>query len=206
MKIFVTCMVGLILGTVSVWPGLVSAQNNKTDSSSTAPANFTADYPKDSAGVLVENSDWTEVPQAFPSKPHVKGGPAASLFGAAVVQYEGLHAEVQLVPGRHVFCICHVTSIPATPTLVRLHAKKNFRELNGGRPPVFGGKINEATKKDLIPAEVSQPEDNVWLVRPREALPPGEYALMLGNQNMSIFPFTVSRPANNSPNPVPDKN
>jgi hypothetical protein len=210
MKPSTTRIVGLILGTILVWPALVSAQKNKTDGSSTEPANFTADYPKDQTGVLVENSDWADVPQAFPSKTHVKRGIAASFtYGAVpavvVAEYEGLHAQVQLPPGRPVLCICHVFSLPGAPTLVRLHPKKNFRELDGGRLPVLGSKISEATKNDLIAVDVSQPENSVWLVRPREDLPVGEYALMLGNQNMSIFPFTVSKPANDSPKQAPDK-
>jgi hypothetical protein len=65
--------------------------------------------------------------------------------------------------------------------------------------------MSEAKQNDLIAVEVSQPENIVWLVRPLEALPAGEYALMLGTQNMSIFPFTVSPPANDSPSPVPGK-
>ena len=57
----------------------------------------------------------------------------------------------------------------------------------------------------MIAVEVSQPENMVWLVRPLEALPAGEYALMLGTQNMRIFPFTVSSPANDSAASVPNK-
>jgi hypothetical protein len=209
MKSSVICMAGLILGAISVSPGLVSAQD-KTDSSSTAPANFTADYPKDRTGMLIENSGWTDVPNAHPSKTHVKRGIAASFtYGAVpavvVAEYEGLHAQVQLAPGRPVLCICHVLSLPGAPALVRLHPKKTFRELDGGRLPVLGAKISEATKNDLIAVEVSQPENTVWLIRPREALPAGEYALMLGTQNMSIFPFTVASLPSDSPNPVPDK-
>jgi len=49
---------------------------------------------------------------------------------------------------------------------------------------------------------VSQPERGVWLVRPRQDLPAGEYALMLGTRNVNIFPFTLAaapeRPAMSS--------
>lgn len=87
---------------------------------------------------------------------------------------------------------------------MRLHPKKNARELDGARIPVPGGKVGEATKRDLIEVEVSRPESEVWLLQPREALPAGEYALMvgtqklmLGTQNMTIFPFTILPGANN---------
>src|SRR5258708_35392870 len=41
--------------------------------------------------------------------------------------------------------------------------------------------------------DVTQPENMVWLVRPQQPLPAGEYALMLATQNVSIFPFTVTQ-------------
>ena len=52
-------------------------------------------------------------------------------------------------------------------------------------------KMADADKTDLIPADVSHPDPQVWIVRPQFALTPGEYALMLGTQNISIFPFSV---------------
>ena len=52
----------------------------------------------------------------------------------------------------------------------------------------------DAKSSDLVPADVSHPDPQVWLIRPQFALDPGEYALMLGTQNMSIFPFTVLPP------------
>ena len=100
-------------------------------------------------------------------------------------------------------CICHFFSIPGDPVLVRLHPKKGARELDGGRMivyPVTGGsKIADANKTDLVPADVSQPDPQVWLIRPQSPLEPGEYALMLGTQNISIFPFTILPPPANPP-------
>jgi hypothetical protein len=43
-----------------------------------------------------------------------------------------------------------------------------------------------------LPVAISQPEENVWLIQPEQALPPGEYALMLGAQNLNVFPFSVA--------------
>jgi hypothetical protein len=87
--------------------------------------------------------------------------------------------------------------------LVRLHPKKGARELDGGRmidyPVVGGSKMADANKTDLVPADVSQPEPQYWLIRPQSPLEPGEYALMLGTQNISIFPFTVLPPSHPSP-------
>jgi hypothetical protein len=82
---------------------------------------------------------------------------------------------------------------------VRLHPKKQSRELDGGRmivyPVVGGSKMADANKSDLIPVDVSHPDPQVWLVRSQIPLEPGEYALMLGTQNLSIFPFTVVLPS-----------
>jgi hypothetical protein len=186
-----------IVGSAALSPRLMPAQD-KTSSTS-ATTNVTADYPKDRSGVFIQSSDWIAIRAAMPSKTRVKHGLAASLtYGVVaapiIAEYDGLHAQVQVEPSRPVICICRVLSLPGTPVLVRLHAnpKKNLREFDGGRMPVIGAKIADATQNDLIPADVSQPEDTVWLVQPRQALPPGEYALMLGTQNVSIFPFTVA--------------
>ena len=187
-----------------------TAAQSKSRADSGAPPVLPADYPKDQVGVLINNSGWTSIPQVFLSKTRVKRGIAASLtYGAvpaaAVAEYDGLHAEVQATPGRLVLCICHLIALPGAPVIVKLHPKKNSRELDGGRLPVLGSKIIDATKSDLVDVDVSQPENTVWLVQPREALSAGEYALMLGTQNMSVFAFTVSNPANGPQNPVPDK-
>jgi hypothetical protein len=200
---------GALLAGIFLLPFFISAQNN-TATNPAAPENVAAEYPKDQVGILIQNSGWTAVPGAYPSKTRVMNGIAASLTYSAVpagirAEYEGLHAAVQLMPGRPVICICHVISIPGAPVLVRLHPKKSLRELDGGRLPLLGAKMSEAKQSDLVPAEVSQPENSVWLVRPTETLPAGEYALMLGTQNMSIFPFTVSSPAGDSAGSVPSK-
>jgi hypothetical protein len=115
-----------------------------------------------------------------------------------VAEYAGEHAATEVEAAQPVVCICHFMSLPGTPVLVRLHAKKGARELDGGRmtvyPIVGGSKMADAKTTDLIAADVSHREPQVWLIRPESPLDPGEYALMLGTQNMSIFPFTVVAP------------
>jgi hypothetical protein len=88
---------------------------------------------------------------------------------------------------------------------VRLHPKKDSRELDAGRLPTLGAKIAEAKQSDMVPTEVLQPENACWLLRPREDLPTGEYALMLGTQNMSIFAFTLANPLGERAVPAPKK-
>jgi hypothetical protein len=192
-------------------PSLRVAQTqSKTDNTSPSPSNFTAEYPKDRAGVLVENSGWVALSSEFPSKTRTKGAIAHSLTygavaGAVISEYPGLHAKLQIETRRPVICICHVLSIPGAPVLVRLHPKKDLRELDGGRLPILGAKIAEVKQSDLVPTEVVQPENTYWLVRATEDLPAGEYALMLGTQNMSIFSFTIANPPGENPAAAPRK-
>jgi hypothetical protein len=182
---------------VSILPVLTVAQDKTSlDSTSVTPPVVTADYPRDCAGILMGTSGWPSIPSEVPAKTHLKHGFAPALtYGIAsaeaVSDYEGLHARLQIGPGRPVICICHTISLSGNPVLVILHPKKDLRQLDGGNLHIRA-KISEAQKTDLIPVNISQPESTVWLVQPQEELPAGEYALMLGTQNLSIFPFTVS--------------
>lgn len=186
---------GVLLLLVCAAPAVVCAQD-------TAPASsFNTNYPTDRAGVFVQGSSWTELPSAMPYKTKAAHGFAASLsYGLVpakvVAEYKGDHAAVQVDSGRPVICVCHIISLPGQPVIVRLHPKKGSRELDGGKmivyPIIGGNKMADANKSDLLPVDVSQPNPQVWLVRPQAPLPPGEYALMLGTQNLSIFSFTVA--------------
>lgn len=173
-----------------------SAQGNASSVAISAAAKtVTADYPSDQAGVLIRGSDWISIQSEGPSKSHVKHGFApAFTYGIApaaiVSDYKGPHAQVHVQPGRPVICLCHFNGLPGEPMLVKLHVKKGMRELDGGNLHI-GAEVAEARKSDLIAVSISKPEDPVWLIQPEEMLPPGEYALMLGTQNIVIFPFTV---------------
>jgi hypothetical protein len=169
--------------------------------SAAVPA-FTADYPLNRAGILIKDGKWSQVANQSPVKTRAARGFAASLsYGLVpakvVAVYAGEHAPTRAGVGQPVLCICHMISLPGDPVLVRLHSKKDSRELDGGKmivyPVVGGAKSADANKSDLIPVDVSHPEENVWLVRPQVTLDPGEYALMLGTQNMSIFAFTIGK-------------
>lgn len=207
MKLRATYIV-IVLGIISAMPLHTAAQNKTSpDSAPATPPTVTADYPSDRAGILIQSSDWLSVPAAMPAKSHLKHGLAPTFtYGIApaeaVSDYAGLHASVQIEPGRPVICLCHLLSLPGNPALVILHAKKDFRELDGGSLHIRG-KMEEAQKTDLIAINISQPESTVWLVQPQQPLPAGEYALMLGTQNVSIFPFTVA--AASPPSATPEK-
>jgi hypothetical protein len=188
----------LLLVAVAV-TGFVHAQNSAPAAAAPAPA-FTADYPADRAGVLMQEGSWAAIANAMPVRTRAAHGIAASLsYGIVpakvVADYDGEHAATQVDAGQVTICICHMVAIPGDPAIVRLHPKKAARELDGGKmivyPVVGGSKMADANKTDLIPVDVAHPDPQVWLVRPQFALPPGEYALMLGTQNISIFPFTV---------------
>jgi hypothetical protein len=192
---------GLLIA--SAFPLPIHAQNQPSTNTSTPQTDsnqILVDYPRNRAGVLIGEKQWTEVGNQMPFKTKVGHGIAAGLsYGLVpakvVAEYQGEHSSTRTAESQPIICICHFSSLPGSPVLVKLHAKKDARELDGGRmtvyPIVGGSKMADANKTDLIAADVSQPEPQVWLVRPQTPLEPGEYALMLGTQNMSIFPFTV---------------
>jgi hypothetical protein len=192
---FQTIFFAVVLGIA--FSPLGAAQNQAAqDASPAAPPAVEDDYPRNQVGVLIRGAEWISVPTAMPTKTRAKHGFAPMLtYGVApaamVAEYEGAHAAVQVGPGQPVICFCRMISLPAQPALVRLHPKKGIRELDAGKLHV-GIKTAQAEATDLIPVTVSQPEEHVWLIRPDQALPVGEYALMIGTQNMGIFPFSVA--------------
>jgi len=196
----------IVLGIILISPRFGMCQT-KTDAAPAVSSGPTVDYPRDRGGVLIEGLDWVSIDAAMPSKTRAKGGLTQSLSygavrGTAVADYNGDHAAVQIKPSRVLICICRIMSLPGDPILVRLHPLKGMRELDGGKLPILGSKMAEAAKSDLIPADVFHPDSSVWLVRSQETLPEGEYALMLGAQNMAVFPFTISAASSGSANPA----
>ena len=182
----------------------------KPGTASPTSSNFPAEYPKDDASVLVENSGWEALSQEVPSQIRTKRSLIGSLtYGVvpavAIAEYSGQHAELQIETRRPVLSVCNFPSFPGGPVVIRLHPKKDLRELNAGRVPVLGAKIAEAKQSDVVPTEVSQPENACWLLRPRGDLPPGEYALMLPTQNLAIFAFTIAHPPSGKPTLAPKK-
>ena len=185
----------------------VHAQN-QTSPAQAGDKGTTVDYPRRQAGIFIQAPEWTPLANQNPTKTKAAHSLAAGLsYGIVpakvVAEYDGDHASAQTEAAQPTICICHFYSIPGAPVLVRLHPKKGARELDGGRMivyPVAGGsKMADANKSDLVPVDVSQPEPQYWLIRPQSPLEPGEYALMLGTQNISIFPFTVLPPSHPSP-------
>lgn len=192
---------GLLMFSAVVLP--IRAQNQSSASAAVAQADsnqISADYPRNRAGVLIGDKHWTEVASQTPFKTKVAHSIAAGFsYGLVpakiVAEYQGEHSSTLTGETQPIICVCHFNSLPGSPVLVKLHAKKDARELDGGRmtvyPIVGGSKLADANKTDLVAADVSQPEPQVWLIRPQTPLDPGEYALMLGTQNIIIFPFTV---------------
>lgn len=175
---------------------VLNAQNKDSEPISVA----SADYPMDRPGIFVRDLKWVEIPNQSPAKTKVGRGFAASLsYGAIpaklIAEYAGDHARTHVSSAQPVLCICHLIGLPGDPVLVRLHPKKDSRELDGGSmvvyPVVGNSKQIDAKKSDLIPVGVLQPEAHVWLIHPESPLDPGEYALMLGTENLNIYPFRV---------------
>lgn len=193
-----------VLGMVLLAPHSGRCQT-KADAAPTTPSSDMPDYPDNRPGVLIHGADWAALDSTMPAKTRAKNGIAQSLSygavrGTIVADYAGEHAAVQVKPGRVVICVCRLLSIPGDPVIVKLHPQKGgMRELDGGKLPILGGKMADASKNDLIPVTVSRPDNGFWLVQSQDALPEGEYALMFGTQNVAIFTFTVSAvPADSS--------
>jgi hypothetical protein len=185
------------LAVFSVLPGRAWAQaasQPQPSPSSSTPAPK-LDYPRDKAGILIiYDTGWHEISAQGPTKSHLKHALAPGLTYGAVpavmlTDYDGLHAQTQIAPGRPLLCVCHFIALTGAPALVRLHPKKDHRELDGGNIHI-GVKLEEA-KKSLVDVSVTSPESEVWLVQPHDDLPEGEYGLMIGSQNLIIFPFSV---------------
>lgn len=193
--------ISALLLVTSIFLSATYAQNQLVPGSG---SDLSADYPMNRAGVFIQSAEWTTVSNQTPAKTKIAHGIAASLsYGVVpakiVAEYEGERAPTQVEGTQPILCICHIVSLPGEPVLVRLHPKKGARELDGGRMivyPIVGGfKTGDANKSDLIPADVSHPASEVWLVRPQSPLESGDYALMLGTQNFNIYPFTVAVPS-----------
>ncbi len=189
-------VVAVCFATVLALSTASAQERTDPGSSPTTSPVVAADYPSRSVGVLILKSDWLPLASEPPLRTRFKHGFAPALtMGVApatmVAEYAGAHAMVEAGTDRPILCVCHVISLPGRPTLVRLHPKKNVRELDAGKLHL-GAKTAEAQAGDIIAVNMSQPENAVWLVQPQEPLQPGEYALMFGIQSFGIFPFSIA--------------
>lgn len=189
-------MASLLMAASSV----ISTACAQQERAAAGGVSFTAYYPADRAGVLIRDAKWILVANQNPANIKTKHGIAASLsYGVVpakvVAEYTGERSPSRVEAALPILCICHFLSLPGEPVLVKLHPKNGMRELDGGKMIVYpfagGSKAADAAKSDLIPVDISQPDPHVWLIRPQVALDPGEYALVLGTGNMSIFAFAV---------------
>lgn len=190
------CLILALVTTNVVFVPSASAQDKSQKSSKT----FIADYPDGQDGILIDDGDWLALSPEFPQRNRVKHGVAAAVtYGSipaiAVSEYAGLHSATEIHSAKPFICLCHVFALPGNPVLVKLHSepKLGIRVLDGGRLPVIGAEVIQAKKSDVIPIDLQQPDKGIWLLRPTEELPAGEYALMLGAQNLSIFTFSVAK-------------
>jgi len=197
-----TICLSLALVTINVlFVPSASARDKRQEPSKT----FTADYPDDQEGILIDNGGhWSELNPEFPQKSRLKRGAAAVVTYSAipatpVSEYAGLHSATEIHSVKPVICLCHVPALPRSPVLVKLHtdSKQRTRVLEGGRMPVIGAEIIRAKDSDVIPVDLKQPEKGIWLLCPIEELPDGEYTLMLNAQNLSIFTFSVAKQRSN---------
>lgn len=155
--------------------------------------------PSDQPGVYVQDaSGWHQLAVATPAKMKAKHAFLSSMsYGAvsapAIVEYARAHAGVQVQGLRPAVCVSHIMA-PGQPLLVRLHEKKNTRELDSGslRAVPFANDTVQAhaAQNSVVPTTTST-QDGITLLTPQNDLGPGEYAVMFGAQNMAILDFGI---------------
>lgn len=167
----------------------------QANTNSAAPA-----CPSQPPGVYVRGADgWHALSSEIPVKTKAAHGFLSSMTDGAVAarieaEYRGSHAAVQVESARPTVCVSHMIT-PAQPIIVRLREKKNYRELDGGKiralPVVGSTKLTEAQSSIVVPTTTNESESGITLVQPQTNLIPGEYAVMFGPTNVSIFGFEV---------------
>ncbi len=147
-------------------------------------------------------SNWHLLSPATPSKVKAKHAFLSSLsYGAVaapmVVEYSGIHAQVQVHATRPHICVSHLITSNA-PMLVRLNEKKQTRELDSGSiraiPLVGSARQAQAVASSIVPTTTLHTENGMILIQPQTDLVLGEYAVMFGAQNLAIFDFGVTTP------------
>lgn len=167
-----------------------------------APPASEASAPSGQPGMYVQDSTgWHLLAQNMQYKAKLKHGFVSGLtYGAVaapmVVEYQGLHAAVQINATQPKVCAYRLM-IPSAPLLVRLKPKKQTRELDSGSlravPLVGQTKEVQASASSLVPTTtLPSTAECLALVQPQAALAPGEYAVMIGTQNIAIMDFGVA--------------
>jgi hypothetical protein len=121
MKFCVLCIFALLveIGSISSFQ---SSTQTKRDPRSAPPSAPSVDYPED-VGILIRNSDWTEIPNVLPSKTKTEHSVVHSLtYGAVpasvVATYDGAHSEVQIQPGRPIFIFDPLNDSETRPSVI----------------------------------------------------------------------------------------
>lgn len=181
-----------------------NASDRQSDASGRAPTGAPGVYIQDASGkeasspqdttwrLLTPNMAYKAwVPDSFGTTPH-----SGALGELQAVAYPGMHAAVQIHAKRPLVCLYRLSSADA-PMLVRLNEdkKKKLRVMGGGGLHVLT--IHKAThlataNADEVVSTATLPStDCLVLLQPQAALLPGEYAVMLGLQNLAIMDFGV---------------
>ena len=178
---------------------LFAAAPNRPKVKPPTPSHLIADYPDDVSSVLIESPEWTEIDEVMPSDKGARHALAAALSSGlipahTVAQFDGQHAGLQLASQWPFYAFVERNLFPL------LHCPSDFTRRMESRTPRWPAARsrrpnNESQPSDIIPADLFRAEKDVWLIQHKNALQPGEYALMIANDAVDIFPFTISDPA-----------
>lgn len=141
---------------------------------------------------------WLPIDSAGPYKINASNSELSSMTDAAVpaptqASYVGAHAQVTAPTAQPVLCAYQIDA-SAGPLLVRLQSKKNVRLLDMGavRATLIGGsRLVQSRDSPVMELNEAPRGDGCDLLEPAQPLPPGEYALMFGTENMTVYAFRV---------------
>lgn len=108
-----------------------------------------------------------------------RGGRAMLTYSAkATVRYKDLQAP-QTLDAKPTFCTAGNADIGRNVTIVRLHPKKDHRELQIGKVGRFTGTSMQYSTKDVVAIDVRVQNERSVIITPRSALTSGQYLIVI---------------------------
>jgi hypothetical protein len=141
---------------------------------------------------------WLKIDSAGPYKINSKHSELSSMTDEAVpaptqAEFIGAHAQVTTNTAQPFLCAYQVNT-NSGPLLVKLQSKKNQRVLDMGtvRATLIGGsRMVDSRDSPVVQLNEAPRGDGCDLIEPSEPLKPGDYALMFGTENMTVYAFRV---------------
>ncbi len=186
--------------------GCVLAALGQTAATISAPAApaapgvyLLASSPGSVPGSELEPDPWLRLDSTLPSNVKAERSTLSVLAGATqqatLAEYIGTQAQFRTWDRQPVLCINRMERT-ADPVLVRLKPKKdkNLRDLDLGTVRatlMVGASLAQAGNSEVVPMNEAPRGDGCDLFQPARALPPGEYAIIFGPDDLAAYAFGV---------------